>query len=103
MFDAKLKKSNADHIADLLPGTDRVMLDQGVFKKLKLGELKKNAFFAKKNADEAHDGNDRIVVDRKSGECWYDGDGEGGKKAKLFAILDTGAKDISNDDFVVVA
>ena len=103
LFSAKLKKGNLDHITDLAPGTDEVWLDQSVFKKLKLGELTEKAFYAKKKADEAHDGNDRIIVDTKSGKCRYDPDGTGDKKAKLFAILDTGADDISYSDFVVIA
>ncbi len=102
-FADKLKKTNADHIADFLPGTDEIRLDLDIFTKLKLGDLKKNAFFAKKNADEGHDGNDRIVVDKKSGECWYDKDGQGGAKAKLFAILDGSPDNISFTDFVIVA
>jgi len=104
LLDFKPKKnSNVDHITDFQPGIDEFRLDKSVFKKLKLGDLGKKAFFAAKKANEAHDGNDRIVVDRKSGECFYDSDGMGGKNAKLFAILDTGAKGIGHDDFVVVA
>ena len=103
IFDAKLKKSNADHVTQFLPSTDEIRLDLDIFTKLKLGELPKKAFFAKKNADEAKDSKDRIVVDTKSGECWYDKDGKGGAKAKLFAILDGSPDDISHSDFVVVA
>ena len=104
LFDLKpKKKSNFDHITEFLPGTDEIRLDLDIFTKLKPGDLKKKAFFAKKKADEGHDGNDRIVVDKKSGECWYDKDGEGGAKAKLFAILDGSPDDISHTDFVVVA
>ena len=100
----KPKKANLDHITDLVASNDEVWLDQSVFKKLnKLGALQKKAFFAKKNADEAHDRNDRIIVDTKSGKCRYDPDGDGDKTAKVFAILDTGADDVSHLDFVVVA
>ena len=103
LFDVKPRKANLDHITDLIAGIDEVRLDKTIFKKLALGPLQEKAFYAKKKADEAHDGNDRIIVDTKSGKCRYDPDGEGGKKAKVFAILDTGADAISSSDFVVIA
>jgi hypothetical protein len=102
-FNVRPRKANIDHITDLTPGLDEIRLDQTIFKKLKLGELQQKAFFAKRKADEAHDKSDRIIVDTKSGKCRYDPDGTGDKKAKVFAILDTGADDIGYSDFVVVA
>ncbi|MCB1499239.1 MAG: hypothetical protein KDK07_05540 [Bauldia sp.] len=102
-FDAKTSKANVDHVTDFLPGADEIILHVGIFKKLKLGELKSKAFFAGKNADQAKDGKDRIIVDTKTGECFYDKDGKGGAKAKLFAILDTSPDNIGASDFLVVS
>jgi serralysin len=87
----------------MLHATDEIWLDQSVFTKLKLGDLRKSAFYAHKNADEAKDGKDRIVYDPKSGKCYYDKDGIGGKEAKLFAILDNSPNDLNHNDFLVIA
>jgi Ca2+-binding RTX toxin-like protein len=101
-FDVKLKGKNADHITDFTPGVDSLVLDKSIFKKLKVGELKTKSFFAKKKADEAKDGKDRIVYDTKSGDVWFDKDGKGGSKAKLFATLD-GSPDLAHTDILVIA
>ena len=103
VFDLKPNKTtNIDHITDFAPGVDTIVLDKSVFTKLKVGDLKAKAFFAKKNADEAKDGKDRIIYDTTSGELRYDKDGKGGVKAKLFGDAD-GSPDIDARDFVVVA
>ncbi len=102
LFDAKLKAKNADHITDFLPGTDELRLDKSVFKGLKTGDLKAKAFFAKKKANEAKDGKDRIVYDTKRGDVWFDKDGKGGSKATLVATLD-GAPDLAHTDILVIA
>ena len=103
VFDVRPKTANFDHIVNFEIGIDKIELDHDVYKKLKIGDLKKKAFYAHKNADHAKDGKDRIVVNTKSGECWYDKDGKGGAKAKLFAILDEHPTDISQHDFIIVA
>ena len=101
-FDAKLRNSNADHITDFTPAVDKIVLDHSIFTKLKVGELAGKAFFAHRNADEGKNSKDLIVYDTKSGELWYDKDGEGGAKSKLIATLDNHA-DIGHTDFLVVA
>ena len=65
--------------------------------------LKEKAFFAKAGAKKAKDGKDRIIYNTETGETWLDKDGVGGKKAKLFAILDGSPDALSHNDFVVVA
>lgn len=103
VFDLKpSKKTNVDRITDFKPGLDAIVLDQSIFRKLKPGELNPKAFYARRNADKANDGKDRVIYDTKSGETYWDKDGKGGAKAKLFAILD-GAPDIDAGDVLVVA
>jgi Ca2+-binding RTX toxin-like protein len=97
------KKTNLDHITDFAPGVDEISLDKSVFKKLKVGDLAKKAFFGKPGAKKAKDGKDRIIYDEDTGLCGYDVDGKGGKKAKPFAILDNSPDNLSHLDFDIVA
>ena len=53
-------------------------------------------------AKTAHDGDDRIVYDTRSGKLYYDKDGAGGHHAQLFAILDGSPDNISAKDFLIV-
>jgi Ca2+-binding RTX toxin-like protein len=103
LFSVGPRKANADHVLDFLPGEDAIHLDHDVFKKLRLGELKKKAFHADANAHAAEDRSDCIVYDTESGKLRYDKDGKGGHKAKLFAILDDSPNDLTHHDFLIVA
>ncbi|MET0530101.1 MAG: calcium-binding protein [Microvirga sp.] len=103
VFDVKLKGKNVDHIAGFEPGVDQLRLDQDIFKKLKVGDLAKKAFFAGKKVDEGEDDKDLVVYDKKSGKFWYDADGPGGNGAKLVAILDGSPNGLKHEDIVVVA
>ena len=68
-FDAGLnKKTNVDRITDF-DADDVIVLDGGLFAKLKLGALKGKAFH---EGRKAHDGNDRIVYNDKNGKLIYD-------------------------------
>ena len=103
VFDTALNKaSNVDHITDFAKGTDTLLLDASIFKKLKVGDLKKKAFFAKDGAEKAKDKFDRIIYDTDSGEVRFDKDGKGKTKAVLFAVLD-GSPDLAHSDVLVVA
>ena len=55
------------------------------------------------HAVEAHDRNDRVVYDTKSGKLFYDDDGnkKGGHDAVLFATL-TGHPKVDFEDFAVI-
>ena len=106
LFDTKLNKlSNVDHVTDMVHLTDFLELDHTVFSRIKLGDghLKDAAFYAGHGAHNGHDGSDRIVYDTDSGGLYYDRDGAGGHKAKLFAYLDGSPDDISAKDFIIVA
>jgi Ca2+-binding RTX toxin-like protein len=103
LFDTKPNKTaNVDHITDFLPGADVIELDQSIFTKIKIGDghLKHSAFHAGKHA---HDGNDRIIYNAKTGELSYDKDGDGDHHAKLFAVLDNSPNDLNASDFLIVA
>jgi hypothetical protein len=102
-FDVKLKGANADRITDFVPGVDNLVLDRDVFKKLKVGDLKKGAFFAGNKVDEGKDGKDLVVYDKKSGKLYYDADGPGGAHAKLVATLDGSPNGLKAGDIIVVA
>ena len=100
LFDTGLNTStNLDTIADMVPGGDLVVLDQTIFAKLKIGVLKARFFTVGKHAD---DKNDYLIYNKKSGELFYDanGDHHGGRVefAQLSAHLS-----LSNNDFLVVA
>lgn len=102
-FDVKLKGANVDRVTDFVPGVDNLVLDREVFKKLKVGDLKKSAFFAGNKVDEGKDDKDLVVYDKKSGKLFYDADGPGGADAKLVAILDGSPNALKAGDIIVVA
>ena len=77
VFDARLSKTNAankranlDRIADFSVPDDTVHLAKGVFTKIaKAGALKKAAFYT---GAAAHDADDRIIYNKKTGALLYD-------------------------------
>ena len=102
LFDTKPNKTtNADHLTDFLHKTD-ILLDDDIFKKLDVGKLHKSEFFSGNGVKHAHDDDDRVVYNTKSGKLYYDKDGEGGHDAKLFAILDGSPDNISAKDFLII-
>ena len=103
LFDARPKGKNLDHVTDFTPGADTIVLDRSVFKKLKLGELKEKAFFSQDGAHHAEDSSDRIIYNTETGKLRWDKDGEGGHKAKPFAVLDGSPDNLGHDDFLIVA
>ena len=100
VFSAPLVSSaNADTIADFVVKDDTIRLDDHVFTHLgAAGKLAKAEFFI---GTAAHDADDRIVYDKKSGALSYDADGKGGAAAVEIAILDHHLK-LTNGDFLVV-
>jgi Ca2+-binding RTX toxin-like protein len=88
VFDTKLNKStNVDHITDFVAADDTIHLNNaaGLFTKIGNGALKAGAFCL---GAKAHDADDRIIYNTKTGALYYDADGTGTKAAILFAILD---------------
>jgi Ca2+-binding RTX toxin-like protein len=100
IFDAKLNaKTNVDWIMDFsVAEDDTISLSRKIFKKIgKPGELKEAAFYAGKKA---HDKDDRIIYDKKTGSLYYDADGKGGAAQIKFAILHNKVA-ITHDDFAI--
>ncbi|KAB0265089.1 hypothetical protein [Microvirga brassicacearum] len=106
VFDAKLAKSNAankkanlDKITDFSVPDDMIYLAKSVFKKIaKKGVLSKSAFH---KGSEAHDANDRIIYNKKTGALFYDRDGNGDAAQIQIASLSKNLKAISQDDFFI--
>jgi Ca2+-binding RTX toxin-like protein len=98
VFDAPLAKLKPGKIADFVPGEDRIVLDDAIFRKLDPGVLA-SKFFVHGKA--AKDGNDYIGYDSGKGTVYYDknGDKPGGYVA--LATLKKGL-DIDAGDFLVV-
>jgi VCBS repeat-containing protein len=92
---------NMDTIADFKHGTDHLQLSKSVFPKIGR-TLDADEFFAKKGAVKAHDRDDRIIYDTKSGKLFFDEDGKkSGHDAVLFATL-SNKPALDADDFVIV-
>jgi Ca2+-binding RTX toxin-like protein len=91
--------TKTDHITDFLSGTDRIELDNLVFKALLTeGQLAANQFAQGTAATTA---TQRIVYDQPTGNLWYDLDGSGKGKAVLMAVLDSKVQ-IAHSDFWVI-
>jgi Ca2+-binding RTX toxin-like protein len=92
--------TNVDHIQDYAVGTDRIRLDDAVFKGIGAPNLTMNpgAFVSGPAATAP---GHRIVYNPGDGHLSYDADGSGAGAAILFAILDT-HPGLSNADFLVI-
>ena len=99
LFDTKLsKKANVDTIADFSAADDTILLDDAVFTKLALGKLKGAVFY---EGTKAHDANDRLVYNEKTGALIYDVNGDHKGGAMLVATLSQHL-DLTKADFFVV-
>ena len=78
---------NADRIGDFVHGTDKIELENSVFRALGVatGQLADVKFYV--GAD-AHDWNDRIIYNQGTGQLFYDDDGNGAHAKQLIATLD---------------
>ena len=93
------RKSNLDRITDFSVADDTIDLARSVFTKIaKKGVLTKSAFYI---GAAAHDANDRIVYNKKTGALFYDSDGKGGHAAIQIATL-TKSLLLTNKDFYVI-
>jgi Ca2+-binding RTX toxin-like protein len=97
-FDTKLNaKTNVDRIMDFNPTDDAIGLSKSVFSKIARGPLKEAAFYTGKKA---HDKDDRIIYDKKTGNLYYDPDGTGSKAQIKFAVVVNKAA-LGYDDFAI--
>ncbi|MGO4706721.1 hypothetical protein AB4072_13215 [Microvirga sp. 2MCAF38] len=105
IFDTRLHKSkNVDKIYDFKSRDDSIWLDNAIFKKLGKGtptkpeKLKSGMFY---EGDKAHDNDDRIIYDKKTGNLYYDADGTGKSAQVKFATLTNKTKLYYHDFFVI--
>jgi serralysin len=99
VFDTKPGKAHVDRLTDFFAPDDTIGLAKTAFTKLaKKGGLAKSAFWA---GTKAHDANDRIVYNKKTGALFYDEDGSGAKAAVQIATLAT-KPTLKADDFFVL-
>ena len=85
VFDSAPGAGNVDTIADFVPGTDHLSLENAIFGGLgAAGALASGAFHA---GTAAQDADDRIVYDTTTGALYYDADGQGGQAAVEVALL----------------
>ncbi|MGO4523586.1 calcium-binding protein [Microvirga sp. 2MCAF35] len=93
-------KINLDSILDFKAADDTIALENAVFTKFgkKAGALKASMFYAGKKA---HDKDDRIIYDKKTGSLYYDADGTGKVKAVKFATVKKGTF-LDYHDFLVI-
>jgi Ca2+-binding RTX toxin-like protein len=97
-FDTRLNaKTNVDKIMDFKSNADVIELYRGIFSKAGRGVLKEVAFHL---GAKAHDKDDRIIYDKKTGSLYYDKDGLGGTAQIKFAVL-ANKTTIAYDDFYI--
>ena len=98
-FDTALSAINVDKIVSFSTKDDRIALDTEIFTALSGGKLASSAFY---QGVSAHDADDRIIYNKKTGVLSYDADGSGTAAAAIkFAQLDKNLK-LSAADFLLV-
>lgn len=100
VFDTPLSRSNADIITDFKHNSDLIALDDAIFAAIG-ATLDQAEFYSRAGAKSAHDADDRIIYDRKTGKLYYDDDGRGGHAAVHFATLNNKPV-LDHGDFAIV-
>jgi serralysin len=103
VFDTPLnRRSNVDRILDFSVRDDTLRLDHRVFKEFEEpGFLSSAAFHITTSPRWAHDADDRIIYNRKTGYIAYDPDGTGETAAVIFARLEKGLRLKASDFYIV--
>ena len=106
VFDTKASKTaNVDKIVDFNVADDSIWLDNAQFKALgSKGTLTKPAQLSAKmfwSGTKAHDKDDRVIYDKKSGALYYDADGAGSAAQVKIATLSKNLKVTYKDFFVI--
>ena len=99
-FSTALGDGNVDKIKDFDLADDLIVLDSSVFEELDIGALSM-AEFHSSTRGVAHDLDDRIIYNSKSGALSYDADGSGEGEAVVFARL-TPNLNLSAEDFHII-
>jgi Ca2+-binding RTX toxin-like protein len=104
-FDTKPNKStNIDTIKDFKVKDDSIYLENAIFKTIgkgsatKPGALKSGYFYA---GTKAHDKDDRLIYNKKTGALSYDADGTGSQAQVQIAKLSKNLKMTHKDFFVI--
>ena len=102
VFNTAIAKSNVDTITSFTHDLDLIALDDAIFAAVG-PSLKKGEFFAAAGATKAHDADDRIIYDKKTGKLFLDDDGNkaGGHAAVHFATL-ANKPALDHGDFIIV-
>jgi Ca2+-binding RTX toxin-like protein len=99
VFDVSPTTVNRDTITDFSVKYDSIHLAQSVFTKAgSKGGLKAKAFWS---GSAAHDADDRVIYNEKTGYLYYDSDGTGGASQKVIAKLSKNLE-ITHKDFFIV-
>ena len=99
VFDTKPSgKTGIATIADFRPSEDIIALENGIFGRLKSGALSSANFVA---GTKALDAKDHVIYGSKSGELFYDADGNGSGAAIHIATLSNHAR-LTAADFLVI-
>ncbi|NIX77069.1 calcium-binding protein [Microvirga terricola] len=105
VFDTKLnKKTNLDRVLDFNVRDDSIYLENKYMTKIGKGTPKKPLKIDKKAfwvGSGAHDADDRIIYNKKTGVLSYDADGTGSIKAVEIAVLSKNLKMTYADIFVI--
>lgn len=99
VFDTALGSSNVDRIVDFKHGTDKIVLENAIFKAIG-SSLTKSEFRANTTGN-AQDKSDHIIYETDTGKLYYDADGIGGAAKIHFATLD-GKPTVTLSDFQIV-
>ncbi|WP_040638702.1 M10 family metallopeptidase C-terminal domain-containing protein [Microvirga lotononidis] len=95
---AKVNKANQDRIVDFSVTDDTIHLKKSVFTKMaKKGVVKKGEFY---QGVKAHDRDDHVIYNRKTGALYYDADGSGSQAQIQIATLSKNLKMTYKDFFV---
>jgi Ca2+-binding RTX toxin-like protein len=98
VFDTALGANNVDTIADYAK-SERILLDDAIFMRAgAVGQLTGAAFYS---GTAAHDADDRIIYNAKTGALFYDADGTGATAAVQFATV-SGQPALHAADFWVI-
>lgn len=90
-------KRDGDIITDFSHADDTIYLDHHVFRALHKGQLDTSEFW---DGKKAHDGDDHLIYNHKTGNLYYDDDGKGGHKQQFIAKLENHETIDASDLFV---
>jgi len=104
VFDSRPAIDNIDTITDFVSGTDKIVLGNRIFSKLKADADLSDNFENISTNGKAADANNFLLYDSSTGRLYYDADGSKAKAAVLVGIFDNGAGDypiLTATDFIV--